>query len=394
MRRFASAGAVLALGILATGCQSSGTGEGGAASDSVVIAVTTELTGPFGTTFSPVADGVRAAVEALNEAGGIGGREVVLAGPFDSQSAPAGGTTAAQQAVNDEPDVIISGGTSTAATAGLPVYAQARIPVISLSGGEDTVNPTIPLHFSLMLRGSQMAEVLIAKAREVAEADATLRLAIVGSKTPSVDSIIAGLEEVAGGANVEIVSIERTLDTLASFPAQASKMVRATPDAIISIDSLDKTIGEVKELRVVGYDGPILATLGAATNAAFASVDDENYYALRLASVPQPGEPLFAAAEAVGAQDAASGSSYFAQGWAAVHTAAAVLAKCGEGCQADDFQSTAETMGDIEVADGALFGPVSFSADRHYGLSAVQFYGWDKAAQAVEPSGDPLTLSE
>lgn len=384
-----AAGAALLVGSgLLSGCGASAESN----EDEYVFAVTGELTGASAPTYQPTVAGARAAINLINDEGGINGKQIKLAGPFDSQSDAAGASTAAQQAVNAQPDAIFSLGGSLSTTAGLPVYERAGVPSFSLSGGDDAIFPPISGHYSVMISSTQVAQAFIDQARTLVDAE-TLRVGIVGFTTPAVDSQIAGLEALdEADDTVEIVAVERTLDATASFAAQAAKMVKAKPDVIVLISMLEGTIENVDALTKAGYQGPYVAPLGAANVTALKAIGNPDFHALHVARVLGADDPLLPAAKAVDAEAAAMDSAYFSQGFATVYAAARILGECGESCDSEAFDEAAAELGEFELDKEVLYGPLIFSAERHYGLTAVQFKHWDPATGAPADSGEPLAL--
>src|SRR5690625_223373 len=103
------------------------------AEDKIVIGVPTGLSGANSTVAPAVVQSSELAVEEINEAGGILGRQVVLEVADDES-----GASGAQRAFDDlifsrNANVIISMETSAARNAGLPIVKRAEIPYIYTS---------------------------------------------------------------------------------------------------------------------------------------------------------------------------------------------------------------------------------------------------------------------
>jgi branched-chain amino acid transport system substrate-binding protein len=388
---FMALAAGAALGLAACGGSGSAAGSQPGANGSIPVVLMGDLSGTY-TALGVSVQGAQAAVSAINAAGGINGRQLKVVGTYDTQSTPAGGTSAAQQAVSVHPDLIMDGSASASVSAALPAFASADIPVFDISGGADAVSPAIPLHFSLNIAGNQIARALLGQVKSVLPKVPAPRVAIVGLSAPAIDGYIAQIKPLAKADGVDLVDIERTPVTVTSFTSQAAKIAAEKPDVVITIDSVPNTVEEVPALRTAGYSGPVISTQGVSDNASFAKINDANYYALRTTQVVAPGSPLAELAEKVGAGTDASDTSYFSQGFAAMYSAALIYQKCGNSCTPTRFQQAAETAGDIQIPDDATFGPIEFGPGRHYGLTVAQFYKWDPARKAVVPSGPPSQL--
>jgi ABC-type branched-subunit amino acid transport system substrate-binding protein len=385
-----------ALGLAACGSSGDGSGSqtGAGQTDSkgsIPVVLMGDLSGTY-TALGVSVQGAKATVSAINASGGIDGHQLSIVGTYDTQSTPAGGTSAAEQAVSAHPDLVMDGSSSASISTALPVFANAQIPVFDISGGADAVSPAIPLHYSLNIAANQIAKALLDEVKRIVPGVAKPRVGIVGLSAPAIDGYIAQIKPLVSAEGVDLVDIERTPVTLTSFTSQAAKMAADKLNAIITIDSVPSTVLEVPALRTAGYSGPIISTQGVSDNVSFAKINDPNYYALRTTQVVSSGSSLEKLAEKVGAGADATVSNYFSQGFAAMYSAALIYQKCGYGCSPSAFQHTAETMGDIQIPDDATFGPIKFGPGRHYGLTVAQFYKWDEAKKAAVPFGPPSEL--
>jgi branched-chain amino acid transport system substrate-binding protein len=384
--------------VVAAGCSSSPvTSAAGAASGSlaagssgdITIAATTELSGPLSSAFSPVALGLKAAVAQINANGGIRGHMLKLAGPYDSESTPAGGTAAAQQAVNADPAFIISGGGSAEVSSGAPVYTQAGIPWADLSGGIPGVQP---YHFSLNATSAQLGAAMLTEAARSSSAT-PLTVGIIALDSPAVDGEINAIKADAREKNVKVADTEVTTTTLTSFASQAERLVASHPEVIMDLDTLTSTILELRALTTAGYKGEILGATAASSVTALQKIDLPNYAGERQTQLAVPGSALYKIAQSVGATDVAANSNYFSSGFATLYAMASVLKACGVPCSNTTFQKTAQTVGNISIPDSATFGPVRFSSQSHYGETSLQFFKWDSTSNAAIPDGDAIPLS-
>lgn len=139
-RRFAAvAAAVLSLSLLSACGGGSGSGDSSAASDVVKIGVNYELSGPVATYGDASVKGIEMAVEEINAAGGIGGKQIEIV-KYDTKSEPAEATTLATKLMTQDKVVTIIGpATSGSFKATIPVANQNEIPVISGSATAEDV---------------------------------------------------------------------------------------------------------------------------------------------------------------------------------------------------------------------------------------------------------------
>jgi ABC-type branched-subunit amino acid transport system substrate-binding protein len=216
-------------------------------------------------------------------------------------------------------------------------------------------------------------------------------IAFVGLSSPSVDvtyDLIKQLVEENGGING---SGERTASAqIASFTAQAANLVASNPDAIITVDSTANTVIVAKALNDAGYTGPLTSSTGANDDVMLANVNLPNLYVPRAYNQAKDSEVMLAAAEGAGVEDQTE-NAFFGQGYAAGVALVAGLDKCGFPCSATDLPLALQSVGQIDIGD-AGFGPLEFSDQRHYGVTAMQFFTWDDAAKKSVPNGDPIPV--
>lgn len=146
--------AALAVSTLAlAGCSGSGSSEEGGAGDPYRVLVTGALSGQGALAANAQTSilAAKAGVAAVNNNGGIGGREVELTVVDDAADA----TTAVSKireaiASGDKPDLVLNSGPSTVATATLPILKQSRILSFNIGPTAESSNPKeFPLNFDL-----------------------------------------------------------------------------------------------------------------------------------------------------------------------------------------------------------------------------------------------------
>jgi ABC-type branched-subunit amino acid transport system substrate-binding protein len=381
-------GACSSSGASTGGSSGSGNSVGSGSKSPITVAGIEELTGPFASGFAPAAEGYKAAVVAINAAGGIDGHPLQLAGPFDSQSTPAGGTTSAQQAIAAHPAFVIAGSASPEVAGNEPVLDQAGIPWLDFSA---EVTGNIPLHFSTNTPIKSLMKAMLDQALASSSAR-PLRIAFAYLDSPSVAPQVAVLKQLAGPADAQVVATEQTTDTMTSFTSQAAALVRANPDVIFDVDSVTNTVLAASALSTAGFHGPILGSSAVGAYAALQKIGLPNMLGYQESQVAANGSALYKAAAAVGAQNDAMTTNYFSSGFGAMYAMALVLRKCGPTCTSSQFAKTAETMGNINVPDNAYFGPIQFSSSSHFGLTAMQFFKLNSSKTGIVPAGKPLEL--
>lgn len=137
MVTWALAGA-MGLSMLA-GCSSASTSPSGQAGDTIKIGVNYELSGGVATYGQASVEGIEMAIEEINAAGGVQGKQIELV-KYDNKSEPAEATTLGTKLMTQDKVLTVLGpATSGSFKAQIPVAIQNKIPVISGSATADDV---------------------------------------------------------------------------------------------------------------------------------------------------------------------------------------------------------------------------------------------------------------
>jgi hypothetical protein len=68
------------------------------------------------------------------------------------------------------------------------------------------------------------------------------------------------------------------------------------------------------------------------------------------------------------------------------------LDACGEDCTSSDLMAELENVSDFTPPAQSSYGALSYTADRHFAATSVQFYTYDPSANAEEKVGDPISV--
>ena len=67
------------------------------------------------------------------------------------------------------------------------------------------------------------------------------------------------------------------------------------------------------------------------------------------------------------------------------------LKTCGPSCDGAGEIKALDALNNVSIEGNLAFGPLTLSADRHAGLTAVQIFGWDGTKDVA--TGDPTKIS-
>lgn len=386
----AGAGSIMLL----SGCSSpsEGSGEDGASQGEIPVAVIADLTGGQSATQTTAANGFQAAVDAINESGGIDGKEIVVT-TYDSLSTPEGVQTAARQAAAEEPSFIAFAAGSSGLVGAQSVFAQAGIPLFSVSAaGTLLFEDPQDWYFTVGSTPEQLASSIRGAASQSLDTLDGARVALHGLDSATVNGVWDALTPMLEEEGAEVVALEKSTvgAPITNYAAQAQKFVELDTDAVVAIDLVENFPIVVEAVTDAGFEGPIIGVEGASTDAVFERLGTEQYIGGRAFDDAREGS---GAAEAAVASGVPYDGVYFPAGWVIGQIFAAAAAEVEGEVTAPALIDALEALGEIDVEGDVTFGPVSLSEDRHYAVTTHQFFVWDERSSSVVPFGEPVPLS-
>jgi branched-chain amino acid transport system substrate-binding protein len=288
--------ALLAGGLALSACSNSASGgtSGGGGSDDDAIQI-----GMFATTSAAVpsafvntwsVDGVQAAVEAINDDGGIDGRQLELA-VCDNGGDPNKGATCARQAVQDEWVAVVGGFDPVASNQTLPILEAADVPYVGML----QVNPTeyqSPVSFPVSIGTVGGSVGTFAQMVE----DGCTKPVMVGTTDPGADATAQQAQAVFGAADgvdfagtlpfttgtpdvnpvvADILASEPDCLTMIGSPGDAAKIFGAVREAAGEAINLYAPPG-VLVPQILQALGPVAEGIKGASSSPLASSSDES----------------------------------------------------------------------------------------------------------------------
>ena len=223
-----------------------------------VIGVMESVTGP-GETYGTVAvQAKEMAVEEINAAGGINGRELKLI-VEDSKCAAQDAITAYNKLTDVDGVKIILGTSCSGAMLGAAPLAEDD-GVVLFSGL--ATNPDIANAGDYIFRTSMSDEQVGIDTGNVMWADGARTVATITEATDYAEGVrrtsVVQFEKLGG----TVVGEERYASDITDFRSQLTKLTGDNPDAIHIASQSEVTGGTIiKQLRELGYDGPIYSEI-------------------------------------------------------------------------------------------------------------------------------------
>jgi ABC-type branched-subunit amino acid transport system substrate-binding protein len=374
-----------------TGSGASGSGGGaGVSGDPYTIVVIADESGPSSVTYGAAASGLQTLFDSVNDAGGVNGHRVEVT-VVDSQSTVPAAGAAVQQAISAAPTVMVLAAGTRPMVAALPALDAAGIPSVSVYGQPDLLLPSPkPWFFAIGGTPFQAAEYEVNGAKDLLGGSLQgKRVALLGVNNPGVDAAIEMIRPLLKAEGASESTTERIEYGTPSAASQAANIVAANSDVVLTIGDEATGTVEVQALKIAGFTGPILGVESASSDKMLTNLKYPNYYGARFIATPQPGDELSTAAKKYGREsDIGGGGGYFSWGWVAGQTIAKALAACEGSCDRSAFIKAAESLGDTQ--NSLTFGPLKFSAERHFAYTNAQLFAWDDSQGKAIPKGAPV----
>lgn len=228
--------------VLLAACGSGGgddSSDGRADDSPVKIGFIAPLSGPTGANGQRMLDAAKVAVDEINEAGGVLGRQIELLSE-DDESTPAVGVTAAQNLAREDVEMVFGGWNSPVTLAEQPVLAREEILQISsitqatkiLTGGVDP--NAIMLNAGSPVGGYVVAHT-ITDTLDLAKGSVGFFTQNDDYGTDALKQITSSLESLSPDA--KIVADERFPFVETQFRVQVSAMQSANPDVVVPINA-------------------------------------------------------------------------------------------------------------------------------------------------------------
>ncbi len=257
--RLAALSATLLVGGALAGC-----GGSGADSNEIKVGANFEMTGNVANYGSATLDGLKLAIDEVNEAGGVDGKKITLV-TADNKSEASEAVNAATKLISDDKVSVIVGPAVTAnVIAESQVATDNKVPVIAPDGTSPDVTvengKTKPFIFRSCFIDPQQGTVMAKFASENLKAKtAVIYVDNSTDYSKSLGKVFKEKFEAAGG---KVVMEEAFLAKDQDFKATLTKLKTANAD-ILFVPAYYEEVGKiVKQARELGMTMPILGTDG------------------------------------------------------------------------------------------------------------------------------------
>ena len=258
--RLAALAACTALfGSVLTGC-----GNDKAASDEIRIGANFEMTGNTANYGTSTLDGLKLAIKEANEAGGVGGKKIVLI-EADNKSDAAESANAATKLISDDHVRAIIGPATTAnVIAQSQIASDNKVPVIApdatavdVTVENGTVKPWI---FRSCFIDPQQGDVMAKFALDTLKAKTAV--IYLDNSTDYSKSLAQVFEKVFTAGGGQVLMTEAYLAKDQDFKATLTRLRAANAD-VVFVPGYYEEVGKIiKQAREIGITSPIIGTDG------------------------------------------------------------------------------------------------------------------------------------
>ena len=227
--------------------------------DSIKIGFNAPLTGFAAADGNSARIGAELAVEQVNAAGGIGGKQIELV-VYDDQASPKESAPLAVKLITqDNVTAGISGSYSGATRAAATIYQENGVPYISAYA----VHPDITRAGDFVFRTSFVGEVQgRAGAKLIGEMMGHQRVVMITLNNDFGKSLANGFKEKAADFGIDIVNEYEYSIKDREFGAIVSKVKSDAPDAIYASGYFFTAGPLVRQLRAGGIEAPVIGQEG------------------------------------------------------------------------------------------------------------------------------------
>jgi len=343
--------------------------ENGVKPKEIVIGQCAALTGPAAGLGTGVQLGLKAAIEEVNDKGGVGGRTITLKSMDDAYE-PEKCVECTSKLIEEEGVFALAGyvGTPTAKVA-VPIVQEAKIPLIgAFTGAMLLRDPVQKYVFNIRASYNDETEALV----EYLTKQGAKKIAVFYQNDSFGQAGLSGVEKALTKRNMTVAakgSFER--NTLAVKSGLAAVMA-AEPDAIVMVGPYKPTAEFVRQARAAGVKSEMATISFVGTENLIADLGKDAEGVLISQVVPSPADAShkltreYQAALKKTAPDVAPSYVSF-EGYVNGRVLIAALEKAGAEPTREQLVEALNSTTNVDM-DGIK---VSFSAQNHQASNAV-----------------------
>lgn len=360
-----------------SGGSTGGGGEESSGGGSYFVGSTQDLTGPVAFIGGPVTAGFETCADAVDEEGGVNGKQLEFEA-LDDQSSSEKALTNMKTLLAKNPVAFISNVTSDAEVPVDEKLAEEEIPSIAYATAEELnenkfyYSVGISTLESFNIAGNYVASKVGGKKPTVA---------VVGIETPAGISASKEFGETLEAAGWKATVTEPVSLTAPDASTQSHEVAESGAEWVIAGLLGNQVPVLVKSLKQEGVDAPVINFAPVSEDGVLKAANSKEFFVVRDWAAPSDPESKTAeevreAAKKAGKDDAENmGSPNFSKGWGQCKIIVKGLEMCGAECDGAGLKEALDELSEFEVGD--LTAPISFSEESRQGVDSGRVYEWD-----------------
>jgi branched-chain amino acid transport system substrate-binding protein len=208
--------------------------------------------------------GTKLAVEEINKAGGIAGKQIVMVISDDQTDSAKAVSEALRLAANEKVNIVTGPLTSQLTLAVGPTFTQAKIFQMTGAGSSTLTPQVLPYHFSMAAPADVEAPIMVDYAVDVLKAKT---IAWLGDNGAIDKSMLEGIKVAAQKRNVQLVKEQEYAYRGDDVTPQVLSVKRANPDALLMRPNSGEDHGLVmRTINEVGWNVPVINGAGSSAS--------------------------------------------------------------------------------------------------------------------------------
>ena len=333
--------------------------QGQGVSDKVIkLGATLPLTGGAADNGKAFRAGMEAAIEEINEAGGINGRTLEMK-VLDDGFQPARTVSNILRLLEQDKVFALN---APVGSAGIPgAYSMIERTGAPMFGPYLPPDPDLPSVFLLPTPHREQGEVMTSWLA----GEGVKRVAFIGQDNEYGHAILDGVKEAAARDNVEVVEVALTETNSTNVNPSVLSAKRASPDALVLGTDNAQTTLVLKQVKQLGWDirivaGSSAAGTGSSTTVGPAGEAAEGLYGAAIAALPNSDTDAvkkYHEAMKKYRPDADSDNIYALVFYAQQQVFFEILRRMGNDLTWENFQKVSESLKSFETG---LLPPITF----------------------------------
>ena len=253
------------LGLVGCGGQTDSDGSDSNDGEKLYIGMALPITGESAMYGETVRDGVQFAVDEINEAGGIGGKQIELVIEDDKGNTSEAAMVAQKLSEDDRLFCVIGHVNSSCTLVGIPIYADAGLTLLNTSSSAANITQQgFTNFFRTVISDDLQAPMMV---RHVTENLGLNKIALMVPNSDYGLGLLEGTESSAAENNVEIVASEMYVPNQdKDFSVQLAKIKQAEPEALLILGDYNEAGLIIKQMDAAGMGEMPIVTTASCSN--------------------------------------------------------------------------------------------------------------------------------